>query len=140
MNRVIVFVLVIAMYFGLNEAKSCAPNRVILGNYLKRDNEGNDRALQYRCRGSKGEDTGVKFLKSRNEGYKFEFADTKERTTWKCDIRFGKYYFDNLQVYRAASLRRCGQLRMWLFGNQGIYFTRDAKLPAGYVLPWSKSP
>lgn len=137
MKCFIFYVLVIAMYVGLNEA--CAVNRVIIQNEL-----GPNTPLQYHCRGWNGQDTGVDTLKTVGGTYTIELSDVtnrRERTRWECDLRWGpakEYHFDHLEVYRAAISRRCGQLRHWSARKDGIYFRKDSNLPLGLVHPWKR--
>lgn len=135
MNRSIVFLLVImAICFGLNE--TCQLNRVVISNQL-----GSNELLEFHCRNTTFV-FPVNTLRNFNDEQTFEFADvkSKKRTRYECDLlSFGgatRYYFDKLEVYRAARKRRCGQLRQWAARHDGIYFRRDYNKPLGHVLNW----
>ncbi|XP_010466977.1 PREDICTED: uncharacterized protein LOC104747102 [Camelina sativa] len=136
MNHLIAFALVITMHFSLNEA--CKPNFVEIHNQLAPG-----RVLKHHCRGSINEqDKGVKYLKF-NETFVIEFSDVssrRERTVWTCLLSQGdkmEFFFD-VQVYRAASIERCGQYRSWTAKSDGIWTRRDRTKPSGHVLNWKK--
>lgn len=137
MNYLIIFALVIGMQFSLN--KACTkPNIVEIHNQLAPG-----KLLMHHCRGSINEqDKGLKYLKF-NETFIIDFSDVSnrnERTVWTCKLRHGpqmEFYF-NLQVYRAANVRRCNQYRSWTAKFDGIWFRRDRSKPSGHVLKWTK--
>ncbi|CAN8252892.1 unnamed protein product [Cochlearia groenlandica] len=136
MNHLVIIVLIIAMYIGLNQA--CAPNRVTLINALTSDAEGNDRPLQYHCRGIKGQDTGSQSLKLSGDERKFVFASSNlERGTLSCNLSFGKgSSFDNLIVYQG---NHCGQVAIWVFRNDGIFFRSSEKAELQQKFSWKRA-
>ncbi|KFK25365.1 hypothetical protein AALP_AA8G103900 [Arabis alpina] len=139
MNRLIVFVLFIVMYFGLSEA--CAKNVVEIHNNL-----GPGQRLQSHCRysiGAEKHDLGISYIK--NGAYdEYSFPDEYSRTdrlVRVCTLRHGPnwmYHFEHLIVYRAARTRRCGQYRAWYAKPDGIYTREDRALPNGFALKWAK--
>ena len=132
MNRLIVFVFISAMCFGLNEA--CMKNIVEIANQLTALN---DTLLVY-CSDNKGT------FKSNMLGFGkppfiISFNDYRwpKKTRWSCTISHGernKFYYD-LQVYH-ANYQRCGQLRSWIAKDDGIWFRRSYHAPPGLVLSW----
>lgn len=137
MNHLIIFSLVLAIHFSLNEACK-KPNIVEIHNQLAPG-----KLLSHRCRGSINEqDKGLQYLKV-NQTFKIVFSDVsnrRERTVWTCMLRHGpklEFYF-NLQVYRAASTERCDQYRSWTAKPDGIWFRRDREKPSGHVRNWMK--
>ncbi|ESQ44563.1 hypothetical protein EUTSA_v10003328mg, partial [Eutrema salsugineum] len=101
------------------------PNRIIVHNQL-----GSGIHLQYHCRSNLDDDTGVKTLNNFNSNWTLR---------WVCDLSFQtdkEYYFNELQVYRQASIRRHNQLRHRI---DGIYFTRNYDKPVERVLDWNST-
>ncbi|CAN6980241.1 unnamed protein product [Brassica rapa subsp. trilocularis] len=132
MNRLIPFVFISAMFFGLN--KGCKQNIVKIVNQLY----SNRSNLLIDCSDNKGK--LISYLLSFNASeFNISFRDYKwpQETRWSCTISHGdnyNYYYD-LQVYH-ANFPRCGQLRMWIAKDDGIWFTRRYENPPGFVLPW----
>ncbi|KAF8114238.1 hypothetical protein N665_0039s0005 [Sinapis alba] len=133
MNHLIVFVLISTMCFVLNEA-SCKKNHIIFDNQLNfssgtllidcNDNEGNFMSNQL----SFGENPFV---------ITFSDYNWPKHTRWSCTITRGPdnmFYYD-LQAYH-SNFQRCGQLRLWIARDDGIWFTRRYWDPPGWILPW----
>ncbi|KAL0699580.1 hypothetical protein Bca4012_055702 [Brassica carinata] len=132
MNRLIVFVFISAMCFGLNEG--CKKNHVVFNNQLitSRSN------LLIDCSDNRGVFTSSLLSFDANP-FDIAFGDYNwpKDTRWSCTISWGPnnmYYFD-LQAYH-TNFQRCGQLRLWIAKDNGIWFTRSYENPAGLVLPW----
>ncbi|ESQ38718.1 hypothetical protein EUTSA_v10029524mg [Eutrema salsugineum] len=136
MNHLIVFMLVIAMYFGLNEAS--LKNRIEIHNQLALGHR-----LQYQCRNNINPfDDKVQYLNF-NDTKVIEFHDpfySDKRLQWNCILKHGPnmmYYYD-IRVYRAAAYRRFNLLRSWTAKSDGIYYRESYKKPSGHVLHWMK--
>ncbi|CAH8272194.1 unnamed protein product [Arabidopsis lyrata] len=126
------------MFFWLNEA--CRYNRIEIQNHLPPGT-----ILQVHCRSKNPNgDVGVKQLKDAIVPIIMEFQDKSidhKKRAWMCRLSYIskkyklEYYYD-IQVYRAATFRRCGELRRWIAYKDGIYFTKHHDKPPGFVLPW----
>ncbi|KAL0699581.1 hypothetical protein Bca4012_055703 [Brassica carinata] len=132
MNRLIIFVFISAMCFGLNEG--CKKNYIIFENQLitSRSN------LLIDCNDNEG-----KFMSNQLSfgatPFEIAFSDYgwPKHTRWSCTISWGPnnmYYYD-LEAYH-SNFQRCGQLRSWIAKDDGIWFTRRYENPAGLVLLW----
>ncbi|CAA7045739.1 unnamed protein product [Microthlaspi erraticum] len=135
MNTLTIFVLVIAMCVGLNEA-GCAHNRVEIHNQL-----GPGEYLEISCGGPTR--TVMHTLQFNDPPLVITFHDVgwPHITKWKCQLMHGfnlATYYD-VQVYRSVSaIKKCGQFRSWIAKPDGIWFTRDHRKPAGKALDWKK--
>ncbi|CAG7866868.1 unnamed protein product [Brassica rapa] len=132
MNRLIAFMFISAMFFGLNEA--CKKNIVMISNQLY-SSRGN---LLIECSDNKGKFSS-NLLSFDASPFIISFSDYRwpKETRWDCTISHGennKFYYD-LQVYH-ANFQRCGQFRSWIAKDDGIWFTESYEDPAGFVLPW----
>ncbi|CAN8288314.1 unnamed protein product [Cochlearia groenlandica] len=142
MNHFITFLMVIAMYFGLNEA-GCKRNGVVIHNELSRG-----VVLDIKCNWQKPDYDRPHMTKRLNYGepfYGIYFKDNGNihyHTKVYCRIGFGSNpeYFYPIEVYAADKYPRCGQLRSWIAKHDGIYFTQNYWKPAGKVLDWIKKP
>ncbi|EOA18831.1 hypothetical protein CARUB_v10007445mg [Capsella rubella] len=120
MNRLIFFVLVIFVYFGVNEA--CKLNEIVFKNEL-----GAGKRFEYQCHDGKT-NSGVKYLNN-NANSGIRFKDTGKQTSlWKCNLKHGvtvKYYY-NVEAYLPTiNYPRCGQLREYTARPDGVYFRKD---------------
>lgn len=129
--------LVIAMYFGLNEAKlywGCPKNTIVIKNQL-----GPGRFLKYNC-SSKDKDIVMGYLEFNT--YKLiRFGESvTERTLWQCVLEQGLWmrYSRKFKAYRGANLRRCANIRTWIAKLDGIYFEKDQIKPPARALEWIK--
>ncbi|ESQ42297.1 hypothetical protein EUTSA_v10014983mg [Eutrema salsugineum] len=137
MNHLIIFVLSIAMCFGLNEGMMCSTGNsqhprcrdVCLLNTLEIRNElGPDNILMVKCTSNRNE---VKELYDEGGG---------NRIVWRCHLRQGQkmeYFQDIWRAYRGASQSRCGQIRTWIAKPEGIYLVRNNE-PKGLKHPWNR--
>lgn len=137
MNHSIVFLLAIAVCFGLNEG--CATNRVIISNEL-----GFGQHLGYRCRCVwPSLDSGDRILKN-NENKTYAFADVSTPTQTRrlvCDLWFGpgRQYYLTTALYRGIPNHiSCNQIRQWAARPEGLYLTRDSRRPLVRVGLWQK--
>ncbi|EOA18352.1 hypothetical protein CARUB_v10006872mg [Capsella rubella] len=124
MNHLIFFTLVIAIYFGINEA--CKINQIIFKNDL-----GVGKRFQFQCKSSNA-DSGVRYLNHKATGG-VKFKDTGTNTSlWKCVVRQGvnmKYYI-NLDAYTPVlKAPKCDQLREYTARLDYIYFRMDSYPP-----------
>ncbi|CAN8243548.1 unnamed protein product [Cochlearia groenlandica] len=137
MNHLIVFMFVITMILGRSEG--CKKNRIVFRNELV-----SRRVLQIICRSSDRQKRN-EYLDFNAPPFFIEFSDTRNpfhyKTQWDCQLNHGpgldNSYYD-IQVYKAANVYRCGQLREWVARVDGIYFRKDSQKPLGWVLPWKK--
>lgn len=121
-------------YFSPN--KACELDRVVIQNDL-----GVGRTLEFHC-SSEHDDLGIQKL-----GYKFSYTikfheALYSATRWTCSFRQGtrlEYYYD-VEVYNEGDriIPRCGQLRVWTTRLDGIYFTRNFRVPSVLALRWKK--
>ncbi|ESQ37077.1 hypothetical protein EUTSA_v10002784mg [Eutrema salsugineum] len=140
MGHHMVFMLIVFLFVGLDEAHE--KNRIIVNNQLGSGPSG--IPLYYLCRSTYSEYTGTQKLTDFNSNWTVDFEESlfHNRLVWLCDLSFRtdkEYYFKELQVYRAASEIRWGQLRQWTCRIDGIYFTRDYNEPVGRVLDWKST-
>ncbi|KAF8089622.1 hypothetical protein N665_0501s0034 [Sinapis alba] len=145
MNSYIIFMLIIAMFFGVNEAFAshkrglwflCKKNRIIIRNEL-----GPGRNLEYHCHFN-GKDEGVQLLKF-NEERIFKFSDPLigKKKKMNCVLRQGlwmRYSSRDFEAYHTSKERHCGQVREWTGRLDGIYFRRQRIKTPGFVFPWIK--
>lgn len=132
MNRLIVFVFISAMCFGLNEG--CKKNYIIFDNQLNTSRSN----LLIDCIDNRGTFMSNQ-LSFGATPFEIAFSDYSwpKHTGWSCIISYGPknmYYYD-LEAYH-ANFQRCGQLRSWIAKDEGIWFTRRYEVPAGFVFPW----
>lgn len=134
MNHLIVFVFISAMCFGLNEG--CRKNHIKISNELF--NSRSDLLID--CSDNKGKFAST-LLKFDANPFDIPFIDYPwpKETRWSCTISYGPnntYYYD-LQAYH-ANFQRCGQVRLWIAKEDGIWFTRKYEVPAGLALLWKR--
>lgn len=138
MNHLLVFLLVIAVFFMLNEA--CPKSRIVIQNQL-----GPGIPLQYHCRGKQGNttrDTGVATLRTFNANYTITIIDRPvngTRAMITCDLSYGprnEYYYD-VQVFYGA-MRCIQRIHLWTAKIDGIYFKKKDSYPMKLVLKWRK--
>lgn len=141
MNSIVIFILVIAMYFRLNETaridtrvyRGCPTNIIEIQNQL-----GPARALEYFCYSQYDELYGfIEF----NTTKPIKFGDSViERTWWMCELKQGLWmnYSQKFEAYRGASDRQCDQVRKWIAKVDGIYFERNRIKPSARALQWIK--
>ncbi|KFK43223.1 hypothetical protein AALP_AA1G096400 [Arabis alpina] len=129
--------LVITMYFGLNEAKiywGCPKNSLVIQNQL-----GPGRILKYRC--SSGDKDIVMGYLEFNTSKLIRFGESlSSRTLWKCVLEQGLWmsYSRKFIAYRGANLHRCAQVRKWIGKTDGIYFEKNLIKPPALALAWIK--
>lgn len=138
MNHFTYFGLVFAMYYRFGTA--CKSNIIEITNRL-----GPGILLQYHCtKPSSGNDhdDGNKEL-SFNKTHTIKFREVLlvnfRRIQYRCKLRYGKYSHD-LEVYRSAATRRCGQRRLWTAKKDGIYFRRGYNKPSEFERNWNFVP
>lgn len=137
MNFFIIFMLIIAMFLGVNGSK-CNKNQAIIRNEL-----GPGRSLEYHCH-SNGKDQGVEFLKfNEQRSFEFEHSLFKKKKKLNCVLRQGLWMQNSsrdFQAYHASRNKPCEQVREWIARTDGIYFQRNRIKPAAFVFPWIKKP
>nr|AAF97971.1 F21J9.32 [Arabidopsis thaliana] len=115
MNRFIIFMFVIATYFGLLvSVLSCKRNTIEIMNEL-------------------GPGLEIKQIR---------FGDKLgRRTRWTCLLKHGLYmrYYKEFIAYRAGNIDRCGALRRWVVRNDGIYLVRDRNPQPKFHHAWNKT-
>ncbi|KAF8117306.1 hypothetical protein N665_0011s0030 [Sinapis alba] len=136
----LIFMLAIAMCFGLNEGIVCnIDNRHLpqcnvgcLMNTLEIQNKLNPNSiLKVNCSSNKNEDDGLHEVKV-NDKYQIFLRERGlgSRIVWRCLLRHG-HKVENFQIiwraYRGASGSRCGQKRSWIARVDGIYLEKDSK-------------
>ncbi|KAL9310870.1 putative plant self-incompatibility S1 [Arabidopsis thaliana] len=115
----IIFMFVVATYFGLNvefEMFPCPSNYILITNEL-----------------------GPGLF---NEIKKIRFADKiGKRTRWTCVLKHDLYmrYYSEFIGYRMANVRRCGASRQWIARKAGIYLTRNQNPPPVFQHFWNKT-
>ncbi|KAL0737446.1 hypothetical protein Bca4012_013656 [Brassica carinata] len=130
-----IFMLVIAMCFGLNEGgPECPLNTLEIQNQLNPDS-----ILKVNC--SSNTDLveplhEVKF----NDKYRIPVREAGQvrRIVWRCLLRHGKKVENFLTIwraYRGASSYRCGEKRSWIARVDGIYLEKNNK-PKGLQHHW----
>lgn len=104
MNNFLVFALISAMYFGLNEASTCKKTHIVFHNQLTPGS-----ILDIQCRGMGDGRRRSYQLKYNESPYIIPFTDHKwpDETRWSCVLSHGKnleFYFD-LEAYHTKSRR-----------------------------------
>ncbi|CAH8392807.1 unnamed protein product [Eruca vesicaria subsp. sativa] len=130
--KLLTLFLLVTTYFRLHE--TCEYNRVVLHNEL-----GPGRLLEFHC-SSMYDDLGVRNLTFNATPFVIKFHDDLYYITyWNCLLRQGvdMEYFYNVEVYKAAWLFRCGQIRVWTAKLDGIYFSRSLDTPPVLALHWN---
>ncbi|WZZ05638.1 hypothetical protein YC2023_091559 [Brassica napus] len=109
--------------------ENCPINRIMITNQL-----GGGKVLGYKCSNwLRREWQGS--LRTFNQNKSWEFTDVikiRKRSRYECDLWFGarkEFHFDELQIYRAASRRRCNIIRQWAARPDGIWFRKDHDKP-----------
>ncbi|EOA34345.1 hypothetical protein CARUB_v10021868mg [Capsella rubella] len=135
MSNLIVFVLAIAMCFGLNEGSGCALNTLKLRNEL-----GRGSLLKIDCTSNQNKKTGPRDVRF-NQSYAFDFEEVhSHRIVWACHLRHGpklEYHQSIWRAYRGAATKRCGQTRTWIARPNGIYMNKNF-VPQGFRFAWLK--
>ncbi|KAG7589610.1 Plant self-incompatibility S1 [Arabidopsis suecica] len=133
MNQFIVFMLVILMYFCMNEGAQ--------GNILRLKNELNPGSiLKVNCT-SKSDITGVHDV-TFNSYAEWSFGEHEtSRTIWRCLLRQGpKMEFHHIlwRAYRGARFTRNNQIRLWIAKVDGIYLEKNNG-PRKRMYDWYKA-
>lgn len=132
MRNLIGFLLLAAMYFGLNEA--CKKNRIEFHNQLFPSN-----ILEIQCIRNNGSILSHK-LSFRKPPYIIDFEDNmekRERVTWSCILIQRQFYID-VDAYTKTITKRCGQLRSWIAKVDGIWFRKRYLDPPVRIIDWNK--
>ncbi|KAF8117522.1 hypothetical protein N665_0009s0046 [Sinapis alba] len=123
----LIFMLVIAMCFGLNEGgTSCALNTLEIQNQL---NHGS--ILKVNCSSNTNIIERLHEVKF-NGKYQIPVREkgTAKRIVWRCLLRYGKKVENFITIwraYRGANLYRCGEKRSWIAKVDGIYLEKNNK-------------
>lgn len=149
MNHLIVFMVVFAMCFGLNEGIVCSRDSInprcggsdCIHNTLEFRNELSPGSiLKVNCTSNRNLAMGLHEVKFK-QTYDFNFPESNnERIVWGCHLRQGKNieFFQTLwRAYRGAHSRRCAQVRSWIAKDDGIYLERNG-VPKGRLHNWIK--
>ncbi|KAL0737623.1 hypothetical protein Bca4012_013833 [Brassica carinata] len=131
----LIFMLVIAMRFGLNQGYyGCKPNTLEFQNKL---NPGS--ILKVNCSSNEGVVENLHELKV-NDIYQIPVREfgPGNRIVWRCLLRHGQKV-ENFQIlwraYRGATLYRCGEIRSWIAKVDGIYLEKNNKTK-GFQFYW----
>ncbi|ANM63434.1 putative plant self-incompatibility S1 [Arabidopsis thaliana] len=119
MNRLIAFLLIIALSFGLN--KACEDCTIVFRNNLSPG-----IILKVNCESNnKNRVTGT--VKFQSDTVRINFREAAfERTTWHCLVQQGGYS-QHFRAYRgSAPIPRCGELRVYIAKRDGIYLSANA--------------
>ncbi|KAF8108168.1 hypothetical protein N665_0114s0058 [Sinapis alba] len=122
----LIFMLVIARCFGLNEGYACDLNTLEFQNKL---NPGS--ILKVNCSSNTNIIENLHELKV-NDIYQIPVKEfgLGNRIVWRCLLRYGDKV-ENSQIlwhaYRGASMYRCGEKRSWIARVDGIYLEKNNK-------------
>lgn len=131
--------LVIAMFFGLNESMVCNfDNRHLphcqrnkrITNTLEIQNKlSPDSILKVNCSSNKNEDDGFHEIKF-NDKHQIFFQErgVGDRIVWRCTLRHGHKVEHSQTIwraYRGAAECRYAQKRSWIAIVDGIYLERN---------------
>lgn len=135
MNQFICFLLVFA--FSYRSGTACKSNIIEISNQL-----GPGIVLQYQCPNDEGFDVGIREL-GFNEVHFITFKEwaplNLKRIQYRCKLRYDNFFHD-LEVYRSAFKKRCGQRRLWTAKKDGIYFRRGYDKPSEFERRWNVVP
>lgn len=139
MNHVILSLLVIFMYFGLNEGGivtiwRCKENILEFRNELVPGS-----ILKVNCT-SKDDITNIHDVVF-NSKFELKFGEHAfKRTIWRCLLRQGpemEYYNILWRAYRGGATKRCEQKRSWIAKVDGIYLEKNNG-PRKRMFDWFK--
>jgi len=137
MNHLIVFLIVISIYFGLNESWTVVPWGCKDNTLEFRNELAPNSILKVNCT-SKDNTISVHDVLF-NGKYEFSFGEhVSKRTIWKCLLRQGQYHHILWKAYRGASKRRCRQKRTWIAKIDGIYLEKNSG-PQTRMHDWFKN-
>ncbi|EOA15801.1 hypothetical protein CARUB_v10007278mg [Capsella rubella] len=130
MNRLTFFILVIAIYFGVNEA--CKLNELVFKNEL-----GVGTRLRYYCRNG-DYNSGFRYINhNAKEGIRFKDTGT-DKSLWQCYLHHGvnMKLFILIEAYvPITNSPQCGQLREYTARPDAVYFRKDS-YPRKALKPW----
>lgn len=150
MNHLIVFMLVIALCFGLNEGLVCGTgnsqhprcNSVCLLNILEFRNElAPGSILKVNCTSNRNEAKGHHDVTFDNTYRFFVNENGDNRIVWRCHLRQGQnmeHFLELWRAYRGAYQSRCGQIRSWVAKVDGVHLVRNHE-PKGHQHHWITS-
>ncbi|XP_018454105.2 S-protein homolog 14-like [Raphanus sativus] len=120
----LVFMLVIAMCFGLNEG--CNVNTLELLNQLSPGS-----ILKVNCSSNRNHVEPLQEVKF-NGKYRVSVFEKGlgERIVWRCLLRHGNKVENSQTIwraYRGAREPRCGEIRSWIAKVDGIYMEKNLK-------------
>ncbi|CAL9217397.1 unnamed protein product [Arabidopsis halleri] len=131
MNKILGFIFLISMYFGLNEANGCYQNKLEIQNKL-----GPNRILKIRCDGS----PDIHWLKF-NENYLFPLRYAPYKF-WMCQITHWptkQPYIYDLNAKLGPKDPPCMYgFRSWIAKVDGVYYEHNKIKPAKRLLGWTK--
>ncbi|KAF8098236.1 hypothetical protein N665_0270s0008 [Sinapis alba] len=129
MNNIFVYLFVIvALYFGLNEAHpthNCRKNTLTFQNHLFSSHS----ILKVHCK-SRNDDLGDHFVKFEGPAYNFSFHDNIIvflKTKFDCNLWKGANleYHQSFRAYTANFVISCGELITWDARDDAIYLSKN---------------
>lgn len=135
MNNFVTCLLIILVYFELNEAQKTV-NQVVILNGLP-----SNSVLKFHCR-SIDKDLGVRELKVTGETYIIEVGEPRNKLSWNWDCTF-QYWPKKMKTFTIPVFQYENELsikekRTWNPRADAIYYMKNDKPPLRWTYPWTK--